>query len=111
MRSSLINTSAFEGFPNTFLQAGKYGVPIVSLNVDPDGFIERNACGTVAHGAFDQLVEGVRRLKQDPDWFEHCSQNIRAYVYEHHDLEKKIRELDAAIRLALQQHENGDVAL
>ena len=107
----LVNTSAFEGFPNTFLQAGKYGVPIVSLNVDPDGYIERNGCGTVAHNVFEELVEGVRRLKHDPDWFQRCSQNVRAYVYEHHELDKKIGELDAAIRLALHRHEAGHAAL
>jgi len=35
-----INTSEAEGFPNTFIEAGKGSTPILSYKVDPDSFIE-----------------------------------------------------------------------
>lgn len=48
--SVLVNTSAFEGFPNTFLEAWRYATPVASLDIDPsrylnismDGYAEEN---------------------------------------------------------------------
>lgn len=37
--SILVNTSMFESFPNTFIQAWMNYVPVVSLNADPDDII------------------------------------------------------------------------
>lgn len=37
---ALINTSAYEGFPNTFLESWRYGTPVVSLAIDTGRFLE-----------------------------------------------------------------------
>ncbi len=99
-----VNTSRFEGFPNVFLEAGKYSVPILSLNVDPDGFIEKYGCGIHAHGDFARFVEGLRLIQDDQRGEQRFSKNIARYVQDHYDMDEKAQQLDKAIRLVLERH-------
>ncbi|HEX3846999.1 MAG TPA: glycosyltransferase [Steroidobacteraceae bacterium] len=62
----LVNTSTHEGFPNTFIQAWLRDAAVVSLDVDPDGVLERKGVGIAARSE-PGLTAAVRRLIEDPE--------------------------------------------
>ncbi len=78
-------TSEFEGFPNTFLEAWSYGLPIVSM-FDPDNLIIEKDMGIVAKD-ITELASGIRMLLNEPERRRQVSDLARRYYLENHRID------------------------
>jgi glycosyltransferase involved in cell wall biosynthesis len=70
----------FEGMPNVFLESWMRGVPVLSLQVDPDGIIARHGLGVAAGGSWERFTAGARELWQGRDHGDELAGHVRAYV-------------------------------
>lgn len=78
----LLNTSHYEGFSNTFLEAMSVGTPILtSEKVNPDGIISQYHLGIVYKDAAD-LQEQMRPLTEAR--YQELSDNVSQYVHNNH---------------------------
>jgi glycosyltransferase involved in cell wall biosynthesis len=81
-----VNTSLFEGFANTFIQAWMRDVAVVSLHVNPDGVFDREGVGIHA-GSEDELARAVRRLIADPALRGSYTSRARRYAGRSHSMQ------------------------
>ncbi len=95
----LINTSRFEGYPFSFTQAFSYGIPVASLNVDPDGILEKKQIGICAHGSEVRLAQAVADLIAYPRQWKRLSDNALLYARTEQSLP---RTVEAYRRIFLQ---------
>jgi glycosyltransferase involved in cell wall biosynthesis len=83
--SLFVNTSRFEGFPNSFIQAWINATPIISLNVDPDGIMAQEGMG-VKSGDLASMTKDIDKLMQDDAAMKQMGENGRKYILREHDI-------------------------
>ena len=82
----MVSTSNLEGFPNTMLEAWSVGVPIVSLEIDPGGVIQRKGIGLVS-GTMSNMISDIERLAQTRSSNQAMGEKGLEYVRRTHSLE------------------------
>jgi len=96
----LINTSDYEGFPNTFLEAWRYETPVVSLFFDLDETLASEEVGMIS-GDMAQLEQDVRLLAQDPKCRSQMGAAAREMVASHYSLANVTEEYESVFASAI----------
>ncbi len=98
-----INTSTLEGFPNTYLQAAKYGVPTITTTIDPGLMLSKHGCGLLSGESIDGLEANILRLMHDDLLYAELSRNALKYVQAYHDKKTIIPEYEALLKRVMEK--------
>lgn len=87
----LLNTSHYEGFSNTFLEAMCVGTPLLTTrNVNPDGIVSEHGLGIIYKDA-DDLQTHLKTLSDDA--VDTMSMRVKKYVHHYHEYRTQAERL------------------
>ncbi len=93
----LVNTSITEGFSNTFLEAWIHNIFVISLNVNPDDFLNGDL-GVCTNGNFQMLINKIHEILNNDNFnFSHIGNYFRR-IYPEFDLNNNILKFINAIK-------------
>jgi glycosyltransferase involved in cell wall biosynthesis len=85
-----VNTSSYEGWPNSFIQSGMGSAALLSLDVNPDRLFEHFAPGVFSSGDFEALVAGAAELLDAPERLSAAQAGCERFVAELHDNDRNV---------------------
>lgn len=85
-------TSEYEGFPNTFLEAWSFGLPIVST-FDPDNLIVDKGLGIVGTSVAELAAAIHKLVNYDELWYT-TSQSAREYYLANHAVDRIMEQFE-----------------
>ena len=101
-------TSDNEGFPNVFLEAWSYGLPVVST-LDPDGVITRSKIGYIAADV-EKLSLTIGKLLDSPVQWKDTSRRARCYYLKNHHAESILPQFELAFLQAVRGRQSETFA-
>jgi hypothetical protein len=94
-----VNTSSFEGFPNTFIQAWARGAVVASIAVDPDGCMEAHRIG-FRTGSFEGLRANIEELARSPGLRLDTATRAHEFAQKYHSMAEARRFADLLLQAA-----------
>lgn len=88
----LINTSDYEGFSNTFVQAWMRKVVVISFNSNPDEILTKEDIGFVNNN-LEEVVEIILSLSNNRDLLAKKAEKAFHYAHEYHSYERNFKKL------------------
>lgn len=93
---ALINTSAYEGFPNVFLEAWRQATPVIGLAVDPNRYIDVDF--GYARQEPDSLEEQISQLLRDREFREEIGLLSKTEFERHYSIDRLISRYGQLLR-------------
>jgi glycosyltransferase involved in cell wall biosynthesis len=84
-----VNTSEWEGWPNSFIQAGLGRTALLSLVVNPDGLFQQFGLGVCAYGDMSKFVINAREMLSEGTALKTMQGECARFVAELHNNERE----------------------